>query len=80
MQDFILTIIAVSLVILTIELSIVLCYIIIFLREAVQIARRIKVLEGKMEAKVEKLEDKLALLGAKAIKSLLQRVNKFFIK
>lgn len=76
MQDFLLAIIAVTLVILTVELSVVLCYAIIFLREMAIIARRVKILEGNLEEKIEKLESELTLFSVKIIKALFQRINK----
>lgn len=76
MQDFLLAIIAVVLIILTAELSIVLYYAVIFLREMAVIARRAKVLEGNLEEKIKKLESEMTLFGAKIIKALFHRVNK----
>lgn len=76
MQDFLLAIIALTLVILTAELSVVLYYAIIFLRETATIARRAKILEGNLEEKIEKLENELTLFIVKMLKALFHRVNK----
>lgn len=76
MQDFFLAIIAAALVILTVELSVVLYYAAIFLREMAIIAKRAKILEGNLEEKIEKLESELTLFSVKMIKALFQRVNK----
>lgn len=76
MQDFILAIIALTLIILTVELSVVLHYAIVFLREMALIARRARALEGNLEEKIEKLENELTLFSVKIIKALFKRINK----
>jgi hypothetical protein len=76
MQDFLLAIIAATLIVLTVELSVVLYYAVIFLREMAIVARKVKSLEGSMEKKIEKLESELTLLSVKIIKALFQRINK----
>lgn len=80
MQELFLGIIAVMLTILTIELTIVLYYIIIFLREAVIIARRVKTLEGSLEQKMEKLEGDLTLFGGKIARIIFRGFGNFFNK
>jgi len=76
MQDLLLAIIAITLIILTVELSVVLYYAIIFLREMALIVRRARALEGNLEEKIEKLENELTLFSVKIIKALFKRINK----
>lgn len=78
MQETLLLIIAIALVILTIELSIVLYYTIVFLREAIVIARKVKELEGTVEQKMEKMEADLTIFGAKLARVIARGLGKFF--
>lgn len=77
MQEILLGIITITLIILTIELSIVFYYAIIFFKNAVFISQRIKILEGDFEQKMENLENELTLFSAKLVKTIFQRLNKF---
>lgn len=80
MQDILLGIIAIVLTILAIELSIIFYYAVIFLRNAVFISERVKILEGSFEQKLEKLENELTSLSAKIIKAIIRRSGRFFKK
>lgn len=80
MQDLILGIIAVCLVVLTIEITIVLYFMMIFLNEAIALIRKVKALEGSFEVKLEKLEMGLALLSAGIMKKFIKGINKFLKK
>jgi len=77
MQEILLGIITITLIILTVELSIVFYYAIIFFKNAVFISQRIKILEGDFEQKMENLEAELTLFSAKLVKTIFQRLNKF---
>lgn len=77
MQEILLGIITITLIILTIELSIVFYYAIIFFKNAFFISQRIKILEGDFEQKMENLEAELTLFSAKLVKTIFQRLNKF---
>lgn len=78
MTDLILGVIALCLVILTIELTIVMYFIMIFLNEAIALTRRIKALEISLEEKMEKLETGLTLLGVGVFKKLFGGFGKIF--
>lgn len=71
-------IIMITLIVLTIELSIVLYYAIVFLREAIIIARRVKELEGTVEQKMERLEGDLTIFGAKMARIIARGLGKIF--
>ncbi|MDP3057111.1 MAG: hypothetical protein Q8N37_01135 [bacterium] len=80
MQDFLLLFIAVLLLILAVELSMVLYYAIIFLQDAVIIIKRVKSLEGSLEEKLTVLENDLTLTSGKIIKGIVKGVGKFLKK
>lgn len=80
MEEFFLGIIAITLIILTAELTIVLYYIIILLRESIIVVRKIKQLEGGLEDKLSKMEDEMSLIGAKFVKAIFKLLNKFIRK
>ncbi len=73
-------IIAIALIILTAELTLVLYYIIILLREAIVVVRKIKQLEGGLEERLSKMEEEVSLLGAKFVKIIFKLLNKFIKK
>lgn len=80
MQDFLLLFIAVLLLIVAVELSMVLYYAIVFLQNAIIIVKRVKDFEGSMEKKLTILENNLALVGGKLIKGIVKSVGKRLIK
>lgn len=80
MQDFLLLFIAVLLLILAVELSMVLYYAIIFLQDAVIIIKRVKSLEGSLEEKLTVLENDLTIASGKIIKGIVKGVSKFLKK
>ncbi len=80
MKEILLGIIAIALIVLTAELTIVLYYIMILLKEAIIVVRKIKELEGGLEDRLNKMEDEMSLLGAKFIKTLFRLINKFIKK
>lgn len=80
MQDFLLLLIAVLLLILAVELSMVLYYAIIFLQDAVIIIKRVKFLEGSLEEKLTVIENDLTLASGKIIKKIIKGVSKFLKK
>lgn len=77
MEEFFLGIIAIALIILTAELTIVLYYAIILLREMIIVVRKIKKMEGNLEERLGKMEDEMSLLGAKFVKTIFKVINKF---
>lgn len=78
MTDLILGVIALCLVILTIELTIVMYFVMIFLNEAIALTRRVKALEVSLEEKMDKLETGLTILGASIFKKALRGFGNFF--
>lgn len=80
MEEFLLGIIAIALVVLTAELTIVLYYVMILLRESIIVVRKIKELEGDLEERLNKMEDEMSLLGAKFVRTLFRLINKFIKK
>lgn len=80
MEEIFLGIIAIALIILTAELTLVLYYIIILLREAIVVVRKIKQLEGGLEERLSKMEEEVSLLGAKFVKIIFKLLNKFIKK
>lgn len=80
MEEFFLGIIAIALVILTIELTIVLYYAIILLRETIVIIKKIQKLEGGLAERFNVLENEVSLLGAKFIKVIFKLINKMIKK
>lgn len=78
MIDLILGVIALCLVILTIELTIVMYFIMIFLNEAIALTRRVKTLEISLEEKMNKLEMGLTVLGAGMFKKVFRGLGKVF--
>ncbi len=78
MTDLILGVIALCLVVLTIELTIVMYFVMIFLNEAIALTRRIKALEISLEEKMEKLETGLTLLGVGVFKKVFRGINSIF--
>lgn len=80
MEEFLLGIIAIALIALTAELTIVLYYAIVLLREAIIVVRKIKKLEGGLEERLSKMEDEMSLLGAKFIKTIFRVINKIIKK
>lgn len=80
MQDFLLLLIAVLLLILAVELSMIFYYTIIFLRNAVAIIERIKALECSMEEKLEIFESELTRASGKMIKKIVKGIGKFLNK
>lgn len=80
MQDFLLLFIAVLLLILAVELSMVLYYAIIFMRNAVTIIKRVKALEGSLEEKLTMLENDLTIVSGKIIKGIVKGAGKFLKK
>ncbi len=78
MTDLILGVIALCLVVLTIELTIVMYFIMIFLNEAIALTRRIKALEISLEEKMNKLETGLTILGVGMFKRMFRGFGKFF--
>lgn len=80
MSDFLLLLIAVLLLILAVELSMVLYYAIIFMQDAIIIIKRVKELEGSMEEKLTALESDLTLVSGKIIKGIVKSASKFIKK
>ncbi|MBU3924392.1 hypothetical protein KKB43_03535 [Patescibacteria group bacterium] len=80
MQDFLLLFIAVLLLILAVELSMIFYYAIIFLQDAVIIIKRVKALEGSLEEKLTMLENSLTLASGKIIKKIIKGISKFLKK
>lgn len=80
MRDFLLFLIAVLLLILAVELSMVLYYAIIFMQEAIIIIKRVKTLEGNLEEKLSMLESELTLVSGKIIKGVIKGAGKFLKK
>jgi len=78
MTDLILGVIALCFVVLTIELTIVLYFVMIFLNEAIALTRRVKALEISLEEKMEKLESGLSLLGIGIFKKSLKGFGRLF--
>lgn len=77
MQDSLLLFIAILLFVLAVELSMVLYYAIIFLRNAIVIIKRVKALEGDLEEKLTMLENDLTLASGKIIKGIVKGIGKF---
>lgn len=77
MQDFLLLFIAILLFVLAVELSMVLYYAIIFLRNAIVIIKRVKALEGDLEEKLTMFENDLTLASGKIIKGIVKGAGKF---
>lgn len=73
-------IISIALVVLTAELTVVLYYTIVLLRESIILVRKIKKLEGGLEEKLDKMEDEISLLSAKFVKMIFKFINKFIKK
>lgn len=80
MEEIFLGIIAITLIVLTAELTIVLYFMIVLLREAIIIVRRIQQLEGGLEERLSKMEDDISLIGAKFVKVIFKLLNKFIKK
>ena len=78
MENLILGIIALCLVILTVELTIVMYFVMIFLNEAIALTRRVKALEISLEEKMDKLETGLTILGVGMFKKVFRGFGKFF--
>lgn len=80
MHDFLLLLIAVLLLILAVELSMVLYYAIIFMQDAIIIIKRVKEFEGNLEEKLIALEDELNLVSGKIIKGIIKSAGKYLGK
>ncbi len=80
MEEFFLGIISIALIVLTAELTVVLYYAIVLLRESIILVRKIKKLEGGLEEKLDKMEDEISLLSAKFVKTVFKFINKFIKK
>lgn len=80
MEEFLLGIIAIALIVLTAELTMVLYYTLVLLREAIIVVRKIKKLEGGLEERLSKVEDEMSLLGAKFLKTIFRVINKIIKK
>lgn len=80
MQDFLLLFITVLLLILAVELSMVLYYVIIFMQDAIVIIKRVKAFEGNLEEKLAMLEEGLTFAGGKIIKEIVKGVGRFLKK
>ncbi len=80
MQDFLLLFITVLLLILAVELSMVLYYVIIFMQDAIIIIKRVKALEGNLEEKLAMLEEGLTFASGKIIKEIVKGVGRFLKK
>lgn len=80
MNDFLLLFIAVLLLIIAVELSMVLYYAIIFMQDAIIIIKRVKALEGDLEEKLSMLEEDLTIASAKIIKEIVRGISKFLKK
>jgi hypothetical protein len=78
-QEALLEIIATTLIVLTIELSIVFVIAIIFLYNAMMIIRRVKAYESTIEKKMDKLEKETAIV-AMAVIIFLKGFNKYLKK
>jgi hypothetical protein len=80
MNDFLLLFIAVMLLILAVELSMVLYYAILFMQDAIIIIKRVKELEGDFEQKLAMLESELNSVSGKIIKGIVKSAGKFLKK
>jgi len=80
MNNFLLLFIAVLLLILAVELSMIFYYAIIFLQEAIIIIKKVKALEGSFEEKLTLLENDLTLASGKIIKQIIKGISKFLKK
>jgi len=80
MHNFLLSFIAILLLILAVELSLVLYYAIIFMRNAITIIKRVKTLEGNFEEKLAMLESELTAISGKIIKAIVKSAGKFLKK
>lgn len=80
MQDFLLGVIALTLVILTIEISIVLYYVMTFLAEAIAFMRKMRAMQGNFESKIAELEAGLSLISGKLIRSFIKGLSSYFKK
>lgn len=80
MVNFLLLFIAILLLVLAVELSIVLYYAIIFMQNAVIVIKRVKTLEGGLEEKLTILENELTAASGKIIKGIIKSAGKFFKK
>lgn len=80
MLDFLLLFIAILLLILAVELSMVLYYAIIFMQDAIIVMKRVKDLELSFEEKLAMLEEELTVMSGKIVKGIVRNASKFLKK